>query len=51
MQAGSRLKVSWPQSLPVPSPVIANRELMPLRLNIQKKDTMGARQLDMLPRL
>jgi len=31
--------------------VIANLELMPLRLNIGKKDKMGPRQLDLLQRL
>lgn len=31
--------------------VIANLELMPLRMNIGKKDTMGQRQLDLLPKL
>ena len=31
--------------------VIANLELMPLRLNISKKDQMGERQLALLQRL
>jgi len=31
--------------------VIANLELMPLRLNIRKRDAMGQRQLDLLQRL
>lgn len=31
--------------------VIANLELMPLKMNIAKKDAMGARQLDLLRRL
>jgi len=31
--------------------VIANLELMPLRLNIGKRDTMGERQLDLLRHL
>jgi hypothetical protein len=31
--------------------VIANLELMPLRLNIGKRDTMGQRQMDLRQRL
>lgn len=31
--------------------VIANLELMPLRMNIGKKDTMGQRQMDLAQRL
>lgn len=31
--------------------VIANMELMPLRMNIRKRDRMGERQLDLLRRL
>ena len=31
--------------------VIANLELMPLRVNIGKRDKMGQRQLDLLQRL
>lgn len=31
--------------------VIANLELMPLRLNLRQRDAMGQRQLDLLQRL